>query len=648
MSSHYLRLVALVSILSVFTFTSQVCAADQHKWGDVKDSEWSLTPPAAFPEAAAVVIFDIGKVDIPQPYDGNQIVFERHVRTKIFNKAGAEKAIAIEIPVYGSESFRGFDAQTILADGKKLKVEKDALLKKRSGKSLEYMTFTFPAVENGYIVEYKYKIWNSHYGSLDPWYFQGPYYTLESSFITDLAPGLNYTAITRNVPEELRKPVERVIGLDPSLPTEYTWTLHDIYPIEPESHMAAVNSYYASLCLQLISFKDIDNYVKFITDWPSLAKIVEENYTAPAMDKDKGVEDKARELAAGMTDTLEIVRRFCDFVRLEILTTDLESNFYLTPHGVDKVLSELRGIGTGKNLLLIQMLRKIGVTANPLLIGTRTFTFFNPQVYDLNQFDYLLCLVKVGSLSYLLDASDRWVPFPYIPFDALVTGGLVIDGDNSKIVSLNAPERKSGITFNTKMIVSADGSAVCSSHVNIAGHLLSLHKKILDETPNSREVKESLLKSQSLDFELVDYKMTEAPGEDSVGIDLVFELPDYCDLLDSNVTGEPLIFSLKDNPFKKPQRSFPVDFGYPYQLSETVDLVVSDSLQLETLPENLSLAVNGVRYTRFVVKADNQARIISQLIVSKSMFVPTEYAKLRETFEQLTEAATDPFIAGQK
>jgi hypothetical protein len=35
---------------------------------------------------------------------------------------------------------------------------------------------------------------------------------------------------------------------------------------------------------------------------------------------------------------------------------------------------------------------QIGVIANPVLIGTRSHTFFNPQIYDLNQFDYLLCL----------------------------------------------------------------------------------------------------------------------------------------------------------------------------------------------------------------------------------------------------------------
>lgn len=646
MFSRNLRIAVFVSFI-VVCLSTLLTAEDQHKWGKVTQEEWSIAAPAAFPEAAAVVIFDIGKVDVPAPYGNNLIASERHVRTKILNKGAADKAIAIEIPVYGGESFRGFEGQTILPDGKKYPVAKDALLKKKSGRNREYMTFTFPAVEDGCIVEYKYKIWNEYYGSLDTWYFQGPYYTLESSLSTTIAPGLNYTAITRNIPEELRKPVKREIGLDPSMPVEFTWTLRDVYPIEPEPYMAASHSYYASLCLQLLSFKDIDNFVKFISDWPSLAEVVEENYTKPALDKDKGVQEKAIELASGINDTLAIVRKLCDFVRLEVLTLEAEG-YYLSTQGVDKVLSERRGIGSNKNLLLIQMLRKIGVTANPVLIGTRSHTFFNPQIYDLNQFDYLLCLAKVGGHDYLLDASDRWVPFPYLPFDALVSGGLVIDGKNSTIVSLAAPERKSGETFTTKMIVATDGSALCSTHVNLAGHNLGRHKEILEGAPKAKDIRESFLSEQTLDIELIDFKMTETPGEDSVGIDMVFQLANYCDMLDSSLTGDPLLFSPKENPFTKPKRSFPVDFGYTHQFSETVDLVLSDSLLLVSLPENKRLGIQGLNYTRFVAQADNQARVISQLIVSKSLFVPTDYTQLRDTFEQLAGASSDPFVVEVK
>jgi hypothetical protein len=634
-------------LLSFFTLgvKSALADADKHKWGKITPEEWSLTPPAAFPEAAAVVIFDVGNLEVPQPYDGNRIVFERHVRIKIFDKSAADDAVSIEISIYGSEDLRGFDGATILPDGREFEFGKSALLKKKSGKNAIFYTFTFPSVEDGCIVEYKYRVWHDHYGALDPWYFQGPLYTLESSYTTSLAPGLNYTAITRNVPFELRSPVKHETGIDPSSPAEFTWTLRDTYPIEPEAYMTAVNSYYASVCLQLKSFKDLDNYVKFISDWPSLADVIEEEYTKPALDNDNGVRDQALELAAGLTDSLEIVRRICEYVRLEILTADSPDAYFLNTKAIDKVLADRLGSGTGKNLLMLQMLRELGFVANPVLIGSRSHSYFNRDIYDLNQFDYLICQVNTGGVSRLLDVSDRWVPFPYLPSEAMVPGGLLLDGKNSAPIQLQAPERRSSITVATRMGVDVGGSATCSTHVNLQGHFMSNHQRLLDAATDADDIKESLLEGQAVDFQLLDYQMTEYPGEDSAGIDMVFTLPDYCEILDSNLVVEPLLFALKQNPFKNAKRSFPVDFGFTQQISETVDITVNDSLTLATLPEKSSLAIDGLRYSQLVLGGGTQAKIISQLIVGKSIFTPAEYARLRETYDKITTATTDRVVA---
>ncbi|MGB5108139.1 MAG: hypothetical protein WBP29_11395 [Candidatus Zixiibacteriota bacterium] len=136
--------------------------------------------------------------------------------------------------------------------------------------------------------------------------------------------------------------------------------------------MAATKSYYASLYLQLFFFKDAYNQFDFISDWTSLADIVEKNYINPALDKDSGVQEKAMELAAGMTDSVKIIQRLYDFVRLEILTDDSGDDYYLISPGASKILTELRGTGVRKNILLTLMLRKLGFTANPVLICTRS------------------------------------------------------------------------------------------------------------------------------------------------------------------------------------------------------------------------------------------------------------------------------------
>ncbi len=637
------RVLCLLGLCFVLT-TGTTRAEDKPKWGKVTPEEWALTPPAAFPEAAAAVIFDVGELEIEQPYKGNVIRFSRHVRARIFTKAGADQAISVEIPTFGKDDLRNFEATTILPDNKKFKISKKETFVKKLGKNREVFTFTFPAVEDGCIVEYKYDVVSQDFGFLEPWYFQSSLYTYKSQFTAIVHPGLNYTAVTHNVPLEFQKPVREESSLLGSGPVKFSWKLENIYPVESEPYMAAINSYRAALFFQLVSFKDAYNNLSFIKDWASLADFIDESFLRPSLDSDKDVKKTAQELTVGSTDAIASMEKLYDFVRLEIQTVDDPETYSLAPAPIEKILADRNGTAQGKNLLLVALLRCCGIKANPVLIGTRSYALFNPAVHDIRQLNHLICLADVGSRVFLMDAGERWVPFPYLPPDDLVTGGLLISGENSQPIKITAPDRPSALVVHNRMALSSDGSATCSTHVMIMGHLLSNYKELLVSTPESEKVEETLIEDDEQNFELIDYSFTEVPGEDSVGIDMVFRLANYCDVIDNNLAGEPLVFSIKNNPFVRKSRFFPVDFAYPFYLSENVELLPGDSLVISIVPENVSAGIKGLSYSRLTLRAGNQARVMAQIIIDKSLFTPGEYAALRETYEKIANAGSDRFV----
>jgi len=636
----FIRIAAGLTLAAFATASAE----DKHQWGKITVEDWAVGAPASFPEAAAVVIFDLGSLEVEQPYEGNVTTFRRHVRARVLNKAGAADAIAIEIPLYRHESFRGFEAVTYLPDGRKIKLDKKDTFTKKVGKRREYFTFTFPAVEDGCIVEYKYSVVSSDFGFLEPWYFQGRLFAYESEFAALIHRGLNYTAVTHNVPLELREPVREELDNRGEMPIKFTWRLTNIFPVESEPYMAAVNSYRAALFFQLVNFKDEYNNITFIEDWPSLAELVEKQYRESPLYHDKGVKEQALALTDTIADPVEKIRALYDFVRLEILTVDIEDEYVFTPQDIEKTLADRRGSAAGKNLLLLQMLRDAGIIANPVLIGTRSYALFNSGVHDLNQFNHLICLVTVGAQSHVLDCSERWVPYPYLPPESLVSGGLVLAGKKSQPVPIKPPSRTSGFHNSTKMSLFADGSAICTTHVTIVGHLLSAYKELLVAQPEADDVKETLLEDDEPSFELLDYSFLEIPGADSVGIDMIFRLTNHGDLVDNNLVTTPLLFALKSNPFKKKYRFFPVDFAYPFSVTESVEIVPGDSLTLKSVPPNLSASVRGLNYSRIVLQAGNQARIMTQLIVEKSLFAPAEYAALRETYDKIAQAGSDQCV----
>ncbi|MEP0828868.1 MAG: DUF3857 domain-containing protein, partial [bacterium] len=164
-------------------------------WGKVTPEEWSLTPPPDYPEANAVIVFDKGTMKVT-----NEVIkLSRHVRMKVFNKAGADEIGSIDIPFSDDDRLSDLDAQTITPDGKKHQVNKKDIHTKTYGTS-KARTFSFPVLDSGCVVEYRYTISNQTYYRLDPWYFQSDLFTLRSEFVLILGPGFTYSSATMNMP----------------------------------------------------------------------------------------------------------------------------------------------------------------------------------------------------------------------------------------------------------------------------------------------------------------------------------------------------------------------------------------------------------------------------------------------------------------
>jgi hypothetical protein len=629
---------AVIAVL--FSLVSGFAVADDaaEKWGKVTDGEWQLAAPDSFPEAAAVVIFDIGSLEVPPPYEGSFIEFKRHVRIKILKKAGAEDAAKIEID---EGSLRGFKAQTILASGEKIEVKGKDVFKKKVGDNSEVTTFTFPALEDGCIIEYQYGYLQDNYSFLKPWEFQGDLFTLKSQFSLKLWQGLDYNALMVNVPPESRTPASSQETVDKSGPVTYTWVLHNLYPIEDEPFMAAESNYRAAIICQLRSYKDRINTLYFVDDWKSLGEKVLDYYKDFVGGKGS-LEKTAKSLTVLEFTEQNKIRRIFRFVRDEILTQGDQATLFHDLSNVGKVLEQKSGNGFEKNALLIEMLKASGFDASPLIIGTRDHSTFNPEVYQLSQFNHLICHVQLGNEQLLLDASERGVPFGYLPPNDLVSGGLLLRKEGSGPISLNIAGRKSSFETTSRMKVHADGSVICSTHVLICGYQIHAKRDLLQDRPPDDRLRDLLLHEASAQFELSSYTYSKEIDGDSAGIDLVLTFPALCEVADKQLVCTPQLFTLKENPFTKPRRYFPVDFNYPVSYVDVVDLECDEGLSLAAVPQDAREQIEGINFTRSILTAGRSARIMTQLIISRPLFLPGAYSRLRGVFGKVTDVAVEP------
>jgi len=609
-------------------------SANAQKWGKVTDEEWNLTPPPQMPEADAVVIFDIGTCEIS--WDG--IIYDQHLRIKIFNKEGAEDAASIEIDYGGNDKIEILKAHTITPEGKKIKVKE--FYEKEAG-YWRTKTFAFPAVEDGVILEYQLRTVHRRYSFLDPWYFQSELYTLRSEFSLLLYPGFTYNYLGKNLPEAVREPVQEEFYAGRVKVNKYAWKLQDLFPIENEPMRGLRKDYQRSLYYQLVSYRDAHNNIQFAENWAEIG----DRLMPPILnfiDGGKVIEKLADSLCAGLETEEEKAERLYMFVRDEIERRGGSTSGYsgFSHENVKQLLEKKYGYVDENNLLLMALLRVAGIEAHPLMIGTRSYSSFSRGVCQLWQFNHLLCYVPAYPNGYALDTGDRSVPYPCLPADDRVAGGVLLKGKESEAIQLTHAERKSGRTVTAVIALRDDGSAVCSTHVSLCGYEMAGYDELRDEPDKRENIKNNILRNRDLDYQVHHASVFCDTVADTMCFDFLLEFPDLAEVVGENLLFAPCVFFPIENTFSAERRQFPIDFKYSVDYKYRIQVTFPPGMKLAEAPEDASFQTQGINYSRMVYPQSDQIAIHSSMSITQPMIRPNHYAAVKEIFDVLVNTGS--------
>lgn len=599
------------------------------KWGKVTDEEWNLLPPANYPEAGAVVIFDNGEQEITT----SQISLARHVRMKVFDKSRADEVSSVEIYYRDGDKIKLLDAHTILPNGEKKKIKEK--FKKEVG-GFKVITFAFPNVEDGAILEYRYTQVHQRYSFLDPWYFQHDAYTLHSQFSVDLAPGFTYRTTFVNVPVWDQKPEEEI--------STYTWSVDSLPPLRDEPYMGAERSYMTSINLQLLSFKDQYNDIEFGLNWGQLGEFISEDADDFGHDKNL-IHDVAQTITGDKTTLEDKIISLYEFVRDSIETrSDINYSFF-DKDQAEELMEHRHGTAVEKNTLLVDLLRSLDVEAYPLMIGTRDFSAFNPNVHELRQFNHIICcLMCDSSRAATLDARDRSVAYPYLPPRDLVSGGLLLNGDKSAPVKLTHASRTSGAQLTSTVSLHPDGSAVCTTSVCVVGYEMNKFESVMRDTLSQKELMDEVMNSDDTKSEVLSAKVNHDVESDSLHFEFVFTLPEFATILDNNVFIKSSVIPMW-NPFTDDRRFCPVDFRYPFFRHCSTTINLPEGMKVAEAPPDVEKRMNGGMYVRRSFWSDRSITVSAMLKIDEAVFTPREYPQLKRLFDAWEDAGTDQVAA---
>jgi len=565
----------------------------------------------------------------------------RHIRMKVFDKNGAGEALNIEIPYSEGDKVKAVKAQTIDTNGKKHSVKHFA---KKTVGAYRVISFTFPAVEDGAILEYQYMVTHERITFLDPWVFQNRLFTLESRFSVIPYAGLTYTASTHYVPERDKAPTSEDVIFMSNPATKYTWTLHNIAPIREEPYIGGELDYVVSLYFQLQEYRDQYQTVPFYKDWGYIGTILDNRLAGMRSKSEKTVQALSDSLCAGLENDNARIKSCYYYLRDNIETRDEEDE-----RTFKEIIADGVGSSTGKNILLAELLHGQGLDAYPMMIGTRDqHVALDWKVSQLNMLNGVICSVADADSNHFgLDVNDRYSVYPYLPAALRVDRGLQVEEDSCGLITLIHPERKSGTDIMTALHVDLDGSAVCTTTVYINGYCREPCLKYVGDITDSSFWMEKAFTDPDVEYEIESAAVTSDSANDRIICEFVIHLEDVCENIDGNYILTPFVLKSFDNPFTSQRRNFAIDFQYPFADRTRLLIALPDNMVVRELPNSVEHSSYGLTYNRSTVAKDNIIRIKEELDVTKPLFLPNEYGVLKGVFDAVQAFNYEQIVFGE-
>lgn len=649
-------------VLTILIATSGLFAQKSPaKFGKVTMEEMKMTQCDIDSSASAVVLFDFGITSFVYGTSGSggfQINFERHTRIKILNKNGFSYA-NIEIPFYYSgsdkESVGGIKGYVYnLEDGEivKEKLSRKNIYTEEVNKNKSIQKFSFPNIKEGSVIEFKYSIMSDFVYNMRDWYFQKSIPVLHSEYYAKVPEYFKYNQLVRGY-----EPVSQTTDSEPGritftgrssnggyetnsvnyLNTVFHYVAKNVPAIKDEPYVTTMDNYTTRVEYELQLF-EIPGYTRqdYTTDWQNINKelLFEEKFGAQ-LNHTMFLKDELKRLEAKTLSPIEKGVAIYEYIKRNMKWN--ENTGLYTSNNTRKAFKEKTGNVAEINLMLTAMLREAGLNAEPVALSTRRNGVIHPSYPSISQFNYVIACLKIDTVKYLLDATEKLCPFGMLPDRCINGQGRVISKTSPGWVNLNNCPKYVKSTFYD-ISLSNDGSfkgKVTFARTNYAA--LDFRNRLgsstdVDEYIKTLEEKNNGLKIKNYTHENVDSIYSSTKEEYEV------EISDKVTSAGNLMYFNPMLYEAwTENPFKLKERQFPVDFTYPIEENFVFKIALPEGYQVEELPKPGSYLLPGNK-ARFIYSANEIGGFINLIVkftVNKSIFLPTEYPNLKAFFNQV-------------
>lgn len=589
------------------------------------------------------------------------LITEYHAKIKILDKEGFSEA-DIAIPYYHSDrnTEKVNDIKAIThTDGVRYNVMADDIYDVEVSERWSEKRFTFSNVQEGSILEYTYEVQSPFFYNLNGWQFQEDIPKIYTEYNAKI-PG-NYI-YNRSLLGKLELDVNEatiksncfsIPGTSDQADCEVLqYVMKDVPAFkDDEEYMLAPSNYRSRLEFELSEYEGFNGRKqRFTKSWKDVDKEFRTDRDIGGQLRKKNYFERnlPLELITGEEDDLAKAINLYNFVKSHYSWNGKYGIF--RDNKVKKAFDEGVGNVAEINITLINLLNASGLDADLMLMSTRKHGLPKRSHPVMSDFNYVIAKLDIEGTTYLLDATEKELPFGMLPYRCLNYYGRVMDLDDASYWYDIVPEKLNVRSIRLMVKLDVENGLVTGVCDETSMGYDAYFKRNKLASLSKEEYLEEIEKENIDGFFVKDYEIVkEKSNEKSLAEHFSFELENL-EPSETIYFNPFLIRFFKNNPFKAETRNYPVDFGYSKRFDYMASIEVPEGYKVKDLPESINMGLPDGSGILRVNTSEMQGKVmvVFSLQLKSAHYKSTGYHYVKELFRNAVESQNQSYVVLEK
>lgn len=657
-------LLIIFAIVANNTF-AQKGFPSKYKFGNVTQQDFAPKIYSLDSNAQAVILFDKGVANyVPDNKGWFNIEYVYSKKIRILSKNQFDLA-TIEIPLYKDnnqeDKVEKIEAVTYNMENNVIvstKMDKESVFNDKASKNYIIKKFTLPNLKEGCIIEYTYTIISQNAYNLKNWIFQDKIPVLQSEYEVTVPTLFDFIFLPNGY--YVMKPEteqgfksfnifnsngtgKSEIFVYRATTNHVKWSLSNLKPMVKEKFTTTLKNHISKIEFQLQSINYPENPPKpYMQTWSELATTLlkDEQFGADLTGKNNWMNDDLQKVVK-TNDSLSYAKSIFSYMRDNFTCTDHEA-LYL-PETLKKSFASKKGNVAEINLLLVAMLNKAHIHADPILLSTTD----NGKAFELypiiGKFNYVIARVIINNKIYLLDASRKKLGFNYLPQYCYNGYGRLIN-ETPNVVNLFADSLMESKVTSIFISNSENGKNILGSFNSNLGYYESYNFR---EDTKDNEIDNYFKKIKNgfgYDIILTNNRLDSLKNPDeklNISYDFSFNFNE--DIVYFNpLFGE----AYKTNPFTAATRNYPVEMPYKTEEVTVVNMEIPKGYKIDEMPKSTRMKYNDDEGLFEYIISKDATNIYLKCILkfNKAIFSSEDYESLREFYGHIVKKQSEQVV----